>query len=219
MVAAALPRRDEDARARLDAVGRHARPAVPASERVFPVPGAMAEVVPALRRGSVVAVDGEVGAGATTVALGLAAAATAAGAWAAAVEVESRNRGRFGGLAAAEAGVALDRFAVARRVPPSRWATVVAALLDGIGLVLAEVPRSVRAGDARRLAARAREGGSVLVGVGAWPAEAWLRLWAGGGSWPEPGQGSGVLSGRELAVRVEGPGAPTHGVVPVAHAG
>ncbi|MGH8986302.1 MAG: hypothetical protein ACRDY6_20860, partial [Acidimicrobiia bacterium] len=120
MTLAALPRRDEQARTHLEAVARQASPVVLARDQVLPVPGELGELIPALRRGSVVAVGGETGSGATTVALGLAAAATAAGEWAAAVEVESACLGLLGGLAAAEAGVALDRFAVARRVPPTR---------------------------------------------------------------------------------------------------
>jgi hypothetical protein len=219
MTVAALPRRDEQARTQLETAARKASPVVPAGERVLPVPGELGELIPPLRRGSVVAVEGETGAGATTVALALAAAATASGAWAAAVEVEPARLGLLGGLSAAEAGVALDRFAVARRVPPTRWAAVVAALLDGIALVLAEVPPHARAGDARRLAARARERGAVLVGVGAWPAEAALRLWADGTGWPGLGFGDGVLAARELQVRVEGRGAPAQAVVPLARAG
>jgi hypothetical protein len=211
------PRRDEQSRARLEAAAQQAGPVVLAREQVLPVPGELGELVPSLQRGSVVAVDGERGAGATTVALGLAAAATAAGEWASMVEVESGLPGLIGGLAAAEAGVAPDRFAVVRRVPPARWATVIAALLDGIGLVVADVPRYARAGDARRLAARARERGAVLVALGAWPAEAALRLWAGGTVWSI--ESDSLLSGRELDVRVEGHGAPSRGVVPVARAG
>src|SRR5687767_13152813 len=141
---AALPRRDDEARARLAGVARVARPAVPAGERALAVPGELNELIPALRRGSVIAVDGEPGAGATSVALQLAASATAAGEWAAAVELH----GSIGGLAAAEAGIELERFAVVRRVPPARWASVVAALLDGIGIVLAEVLPYARADDA-----------------------------------------------------------------------
>jgi hypothetical protein len=199
---AALPRRDESARALLADVARAARPVVPAGERSLAVPGELGELIPSLRRGSVVAVDGEPGAGATSVALRLAAAATAAGEWAAAVELH----GSIGGLAAAEAGVALERFAVVRRVPPARWATVVAALLDGIGLVLAEVPPYARAGDARRLAARARERGVVLVGLGGWPAEATLRVRAEGSEWRG-------LATRNLKVRVEGHSVPARAVV------
>ncbi len=59
----------------------------------------------------------------------------------------------------------LSRFAVVRDVPGDRWATVVAALLDGVSLVVADVPRGLRAGDARRLVARARERSTVLVMV------------------------------------------------------
>ena len=44
---------------------------------------------------------------------------------------------------------------------------MVAALLDGMSLVIAEVPRSVRAADARRLVARAREREVILVPFGA----------------------------------------------------
>jgi len=215
MALAALPRRDETARIRLAEAGEVARPVTQAGDRALPVPGELGEVIPALRRGSVVAVEGGTGAGATSVALRLAAAATAAGEWAAAVELH----GSLGGLAAAEAGVALERFAVVRRVPPARWAAVVAALLDGIGLVLAEVPHDARAADARRLAARARERGVVLVGVDGWPAEAALRVRAEGSEWRGLGRGTGLLARRELKVSVERHGVPAHAVVPVERAG
>jgi hypothetical protein len=216
---AVLPRRDETARAHLDEVARTARPLVPAGERAFPVPGELGELIPTLRRGAVIEVHGDAGAGATSVALRLAAAATAAGEWAAAVELH----GSLGGLAAADAGIALERFAVARRIPPARWAAVVAALLDGVGLVLAEVPRSARAGDTRRLAARARERGTVLIAISTlgseWPAEATLRLRAEGSEWPGLGEGAGLLDARELAVRVEDRGIPAHAVIPLSRAG
>ena len=147
------------------------------------------------------------GRGSTTVAFELAAAVTAVGEWAAAVDLD----GTLGALAAAEAGVALERFAVVRRVPPARWATVVAALLDGVSLVLAEVPRGVRLGDARRLVARAREREAVLVvaeprGVGGRPVRRSRRARRGqrvGRSRAD----AGLLAGRSLQVRVEGRGA------------
>src|SRR5204863_192915 len=81
------------------------------------------------------------------------------GEWAAAVDLD----GTLGARAAEEAGVVLERFAVVRRVPPTRWAIVVAALLDGVSLVIADVPRGVSLGDARRLIARARERDAILV--------------------------------------------------------
>jgi hypothetical protein len=106
--------------------------------------------------------------------------------------------------------VELSRFAVVRDVPRDRWAPVVAALLDGVSLVVADVPRGLRAADARRLVARARERSTVLVMVEssaqAWPADAALRLRAEGGAWPGLGPGQGVLAPRPVCVRVEGRG-------------
>jgi hypothetical protein len=211
-----LPRRDAESLTRLTETARRVRPIVLARDRVLPVPGTLGELLPdaALRRGEVVTVEGEVGAGATSIALAFAAAATAAGEWAAAVGIERRGPrapGDLGAAAALEAGVALERLAVVRRVPPARWATAVAALLDGVALVLAEVPPSVRAADARRLVARARERSAVLVpvcgpGIG-WPSDAALRFRAEGGSWPGLEAGDGLLAERAVRVRVEGRGA------------
>lgn len=213
---AALPRGDADAQAALAEAGRRARPVVLARDRVLPVQGALADVLPgsSVVRGSVVTVGGARGTGATSLALSLAAAATAGGEWAAAVDQD----GTLGAEAAHEAGVALERFALIRPgpggLPPARWATVVAALLDGVALVVADVPRYARAGDARRLAARARERGTVLVPVespgATWPAEASVRLHAGGGEWHGLTAGAGLLAERVVSVRVEVHGAPAH---------
>jgi len=157
----------------------------------------------------------------------LAAAVTALGEWVAAVDIDAT----LGPLAAAGAGVVLERFAVVRRVPPARWATVVAALLDGVSLVLAEVPRGVALGDARRLEARARERESVLVVAetrgASWPGGVAFTLHATGSVWETgsaegtgsaertgsaEGTGSaeeldGVLGARRLRVEVDGRGA------------
>ena len=203
-----IPRRDEQARAQLEVVAQGARPLVLARDRSVALDGALADLVPggAVVRGSVLRVAGAPGAGSTTVAFELAAAFTALGEWAAAVDLDAT----LGPLAAAEAGVALERFAVVRRVPPARWATVVAALLDGVSLVLAEVPRGVRLGDARRLEARVREREAVLVaaephGV-VWPAGAAYVVHAAASAWDGLEPGAGVLAGRRLQVRVEGRG-------------
>jgi hypothetical protein len=202
---AALPLRDEQSRELLDRTARRARPVVLAGERVLAVPGPVGGLLPggAIQRGTVVAVDGDPGAGATSIVFQLAAAATAAGEWAAAVELDAS----LGGLAAREAGVVLDRFAVVRRVPPARCAAVVAALFDGISVVLTEVPAFARVGDARRLQARARERGAVLVTMGPWPAEAALRLRAAGSVWRGLGDGTGALAERDQRVHVDGRGA------------
>ncbi len=204
MTVTALPRRDREARELLDNAARVVRPVVLARDRVLPVTGRLGELLPgaAVQRGATVVVDGAHGAGVTSVTLLLARAATAVGEWAAAVDLE----GTLGGLAVAEHEVVLERFAVVRRVPPARWAAVVAALLDGVSLVLTATPPHVRAGDARRLAARARERGVVLVATGRWPAEATLRLTVDTTAWSGLDAGGGLLGERELAVQVDGRG-------------
>jgi hypothetical protein len=83
-------------------------------------------------------------------------------------------------------------------------------LLDGISVVLAEVPAYARTGDARRLLARARERGAVLVAMGPWPAEATLRLRAAGAEWRGLGSGEGVLVRGDRRVHVDGRGVAPH---------
>src|SRR5260221_3712925 len=98
----ALPRRDDEARARLRAVEVRARPFVAAGERLLRVTGQLGSLLPAtgLQRGSTISVDGSPGSGSTTVGLTLAAAATAAGEWAAVVD----PGGTLGARAAVGAG-------------------------------------------------------------------------------------------------------------------
>jgi len=196
-----LPRRDDEARTRLLATAVRAAPAVLARDRLLAVGGPLGALLPAggVRRGSTVALDGPLGTGSTTVACALAAAATSAGEWAAVVDPD----GTFGGRAAHDAGVALERCAVVRNVPVDRWTTVVAALLDGVALVVAATPPWLKAGDARRLTARARERASVLVALGPWPAEATMRLHTRPTTWRGLERGSGLLAERSLDVHVE----------------
>lgn len=205
---ATLPRRDAEARARLREVAARATPLTLARERMLPVDGPLGELLPGggLRRGTVVSVEGRGATGATSLAWTLAAAATRVGEWAAAVDLH----GTLGMESAAANGVALERFPVVRNVTPDRWATVVAALLDGITLVLAEVPRHARAGDVRRLVARAREREAVLVALPApgatWTGEAALRVVSEGGKWEGIALGAGPISSRAVRVRVGGRG-------------
>lgn len=192
-------------RPELAEVAPRVRPVVLAGERRLAVPGPLGEILPGggLQRGSVVRVEGAAGSGATSLLLSVLAAATAAGEWAAVVDGD----GVLGGLAAAEAGVALDRLAVVRAVPTALYARVVATLLDGVTVVGAMIPRGFRPGDARRLEARARERAAVLVAVGSWPGEAALRLRAEHSAWSGLGCGEGLLSSRVLRVAVCGRGA------------
>jgi hypothetical protein len=181
------------------------RPVVLAGERRLAVPGPLGGILPGggLQRGSVVRVEGAAGSGATSLLLALLVAATAAGEWAAVVDGD----GVLGGLAAAEAGVALDRLAVVRAVPAALYGRVVATLLDGVTVVGAAIPRGFRLADARRLEARARERAAVLVAAGPWPGEAALRLRAEHSSWSGLGRGEGLLGQQVLRVAVSGRGA------------
>jgi len=184
------------------------QPFVSAGARRLPVAEPLGALVPGggLQRGATVTVAGAPGAGSTTVALTLAAAATSAGEWAAVVD----PHGTLGARAAAAAGVELERCAVIRPVPADRWATVVAALLDGVALVVASVPMRLRPGDARRLVAKARERAAVLVAVGSWPVEAALRLETRASAWEVAPSGL-LTSARDIDVQVQHRGMPARG--------
>lgn len=173
--------------------------------QVLPVLSPLEGLLPegGLRRGGVVGVAGP--AGATSLALALVAGASGTGSWCAAVGLPS-----LGAAAAAELGVALERLALVP-FPGGQWATVTAALLDALDVVVVRPPRSVRPADARRLAARARERGSVLVplagGPPAWPEGLDLRLTAVAAEWHGLGSGHGHLRARRVEVVANGRGA------------
>jgi len=172
-----------------------------ADERLLPVVPALRPLLPGqgLRRGTTVAVSRS-----AALALALVAAASAAGSWVAAVGLPD-----LGIVAAAESGIALERLALVP-VPGARvWPTVVAALLDAVDVVLVRSPARLPATQARRLAARARERGAVLVPLGAWPEPADLRLAVTSSAWSGLGQGHGRLQARQVEVLVAGRGAAT----------
>nr|WP_240519203.1 hypothetical protein [Amycolatopsis antarctica] len=159
--------------------------------RVLPVLPELAGMLPGggLRRGSTIAVRGV-----TSLLFALLAEATSAGSWAAVVGVPD-----LGVVAAGEFGVEVDRLALVPR-PGAELAAVTAALLDGMDLVAVGPPAGLAGSQtARRLSARARHRGAVLLSLGAWPgADVELR--------GEPGRWSGLEGGsgrlRERAVRV-----------------
>lgn len=197
----------------LHEVGERARPVTLAGQQLLPVLAPLEPLLPAggLRRGTTVAVEGAPGA--TSLALALGAAASVAGAWVAAVGLPS-----LGLSAAAELGVALERVVVVTSPPAQAWATVVAALVDAVELVWVGLPRRVAAGDARRLAARARERGCVLVPLAArgaaatagagWPQAVDVRLVVASPTWAGPvGDGAGRLEARRVEVVATGRGA------------
>jgi hypothetical protein len=182
---------------RLAEVAERARPVALAREHVLPVTPALSTLLPdGLRRGTTVAVGGS-----TSLALALVAGPVAAGSWVAAVGVSSL------GLAAAhELGVDLAHLVLVADPPQQQWATVVATLVDGLDVVLVRAGHRPGATDARRLAARARERGSVLVLLGerSWPEAPDLRLTVTQSRWEGLGDGHGHLRSRHVVVEAEG---------------
>jgi len=188
----------------LDRLAQLARPLTLAAERLLPVLPALRPLLPGggLRRGSTVLVRGS-----TALALALAAGPSAAGAWVAAAGLPD-----LGLLAASEAGLALDRLALVPDLPVDHWQPVLAALLDGVGIVLAGTPARLDAGTARRVAARARERGAVLIPVGGWPDRADLVLGIEERRWDGLGEGHGHLRARAAGVVATGRGLPPSGM-------
>src|SRR6266508_1411984 len=188
---------------------RLTQPTTLAADRLLPVLPPLAALLPGggLRRGTVVEVGGSL-----RLALALAASVTQADLWAAAVGIP-----KLGVVAAVETGVALQRFVLVPD-PDRRWAQVVATLLYAVDLVLTRLPAGHGQAMCRRLTARARERGSVLLVLGAWPSPdltlrvrggPWLGLAAGGAA---PSAPAAVLhAGRVVACS---PAARAEGVRP-----
>src|SRR5690606_27900926 len=179
------------------------RPASEPTGHILPVLPELSELLPSrgLRRGSTISVAPDPARrGSSSLVLALLAEASRAGAWCAVVGVPT-----FGAVAAAELGIALDRLALVPR-PGPEWATVVAALIDGVDVVVAAVPPALTASVAARRAARARQRGAVLIPYGAWEgADVTLRVVRS--TWEGLGQGRGRLRRRELTISACGRGA------------
>ncbi len=167
-----------------------ARPALITAERPpMAVPPALSPLLPeGLRRGGTTVVQGS-----TSLLLTLLASACAHGAWAAVV-----GRPDLGVLAASQAGVDLGRLAMVPS-PGADAAAVVAALLDGLDVVVVGPVARLTDADRRRLAARARDRGAVLVPTYAWPG-AGTTLVVETGRWTGIGTGDGWLRAHRLRV-------------------
>ncbi|GAB3159883.1 hypothetical protein GCM10027258_74080 [Amycolatopsis stemonae] len=147
-----------------------------------------------LRRGTTVAV-----AGATSLVLALVAAATRDGSWAAVTALPE-----LGLAAAAELGVDLDRIALVPH-PGAELTAVLSALVDGFDLVVLG-PVSVQPALARRLAARVRNRGAVLLTLGPWPG-ADVELRVSGRRWHGlSADGYGHLRARDVVATSRGRG-------------
>ncbi|WP_263249645.1 hypothetical protein [Saccharopolyspora rosea] len=185
----------------LDALAAETRGGPDDAGRVLPTRAELAAVLPwpGLRRGSTVAVHDSV-----SLLFALLSEVTASGSWAAVVGLPGISL-----VAAAEAGVELSRLAVVPR-PGNDPVGVVAALLDGVDVVAVGGTRQVPDQDARRLSARARNRGSVLLPFGGWPG-AEVRLRCTDAGWRGLGRGHGHLREREVTVRAAGRGAVSRG--------
>ncbi|MDQ1395577.1 MAG: hypothetical protein QOG64_836, partial [Acidimicrobiaceae bacterium] len=182
----------------LEEIATRTRPVALAGDERLPVLAPLADLFPggALRRGTTVTVTGS-----SSLLLALLAGPSQAGSWAAVV-----GRPDLGMAAAAEHGVALERLALVP-YPGAQWATVASALLDALDVVVLSPPGRMRPGDARRLAAKARERGSVLVPLTGWTEAADVRLAVASSQWQGLGQGHGRLTACRVEVVVSGRGA------------
>lgn len=205
-VADPVAERLERRRARsVGAIGREAAPVVLGLERTLPVLEPLRPLFGdgALVRGSTVGVAGP--AGATSLAVALAAGASRAGSWVAVVGLDALGLAAVGGL-----GVDLGRLVLVEEPPARSWGQVVAALAEAVDVVVVAPPGRIPAAVSRRLAARARERGSVVVvvdrgvvgGVERCGLDLDLTLRVAGTSWEAAG-GSHLLA---RAVEVEATG-------------
>jgi hypothetical protein len=167
---------------------------------VLPVHPALADLLPrgGLERGSALVVGGS-----TSLVLALLAEASQAGGWAALVGMP-----RVGVLAAHQLGLELGRLVLVPAPGPDA-PTVVAALVDGVDVVVVG-DVALNDADRRRLSARARERGAVLVSTVPWPG-AHVTLTAELARWEGLGRGEGRLRRRVLTVRGGGRGAAARG--------
>ncbi len=194
---------DTTALAALALMGERARPVAAGRTRLLPVAAPLAGLLPdgVLRRGTTLMVHGPADGGALSVALALVSAASAAGSWCALV-----GHPALGAVAANDLGIDLGRLAVLPRPGPA-WGEATAALLEGVDLVVLCPPFPPRPAMARRLVARARVRGAVLVvvaGRAGWPEPPDLRFRVDEVVWEGVGAGEGYLRRRRMTVTAAG---------------
>jgi hypothetical protein len=173
-----------------------------AAERCLPVVEALVPLFPdgGLPRGAIVTCQGPA---ALSLALQTLAGPSQAGSWLGVVGLPA-----LGLAAVAEAGIAFSRTLLVAEPPPEEWSAVVATLADSVDAVLVGASR-VRAADGRRLQARLRERGSVIVVVGsqrgvASGLESDLSLTVVDAVWEGVGRGHGHLRTRRVDVELTG---------------
>lgn len=176
-------------------------PVTLARDQLLPVPEPLLPLFPfgGLPKGQSVGVEGP---GGWSLALALAGSLLGDDGWMAVVGVEE-----LGLVAAAGLGVRLDRVLVVEAVPSDQLGTVVAALVEVVGVVALAPRRLLGQRDARRLTARAREQGTTLLhldGGRHWPQGLDLTLTTRLERWEGVGQGHGHLRSRLVTVSATG---------------
>jgi len=169
-------------------------PATFPAGRTLPLGEEVASLLPggALRRGTVVSVEGS-----TSLVLALLARASREGSWAAIVGLP-----HVGVVAASRRGIDLARLALIPH-PGAEAATIAAACVDGMDIVVLGPRLALSDADRRRLAARARERGAVIVSIGPDPAtHTALRVLRS--EWSGLGAGEGRLKERTVIVARSG---------------
>ena len=176
-------------------------PVTPAGQRLVPVPEPLAPLFPGagLQQGWSIGVAGT---GGWSVALALLGAAIGGDGWAVAVGAEE-----LGLVAGDELGVPLQRLLLVESPGTANQASVVAALVEVVDVVCLGPLGSFPARDARRLSARAREQGAVLLhldGGRSWPQALDVTLTVEPGPWVGIGQGHGHLQARPVRITATG---------------
>lgn len=178
-----------------------------AREDLLPVSEALSSLLPfgGLKRGGTTLI-GPGKPGGTSLAVELLSGLSQAGHWCAAVGLAD-----LGLVAASEGGIALERFILVPSPGHSpRWEQVLATLFEAVPAVLFAPAGPVKAPQARKVAARAREKRTALVLFdprGCWPEAADLRLEVTSSSWSGLGEGCGLLAGRSIEIEIKGKGA------------
>jgi hypothetical protein len=188
----------QDRLAVLAALRAKVQPLVGAGEAVLAIREDLQALLPwgGLKRGSTLTVD------CPSLLLATVGAATSEGSWVAFVGVPT-----MGFAAAAEHGVALERAVSVVAPPIDQAAVVVASLVDAVDLVVVGAGVITRSSDARRLTARARERGSVLIAMGAWPEAVDVGLRVTSSTFTGLGDGHGHIQSWSATVEAVGRGA------------
>jgi hypothetical protein len=175
------------------------KPVTRADEQVLPVSAELASLFPwgGLRRGSILDIDSR------SVCWLTIAEVVREGSWVGLVGVPDA-----GWASLAEHGVPSERVVVIDTPPIDVAATVIAALVDALDVVIVGSGVTIGASDLRKLSSRVRERGGVLVGLGGrWSEGVDVRLRVRSSRWVGLGQGVGLLEGREVQIEAEGRGA------------